>query len=70
MKYRNIKTGVVIEVATKLSGANWEPVGAKAGVKPAKAATEEPKEVEKPKATKKAKAETTKKSTAKRGKKK
>lgn len=26
MKYRNIKTGVVIDVKSNISGKNWEPV--------------------------------------------
>lgn len=28
MKYRNIKTGAVIEIASELKGADWEPVKA------------------------------------------
>ena len=62
MKYRNKVTGVVIDVAAKLNGPNWEPVNGKVSTKPAKAEkVEEPKEEPKPKATKKA---------TKRGKKK
>ncbi len=29
MKYRNIKTGQIIDVPSKISGANWELVGGK-----------------------------------------
>jgi len=28
MKYRHIKTGVVIETASEITGKNWEPVEA------------------------------------------
>lgn len=30
MKYRNIKTGAVIDIDSVLKGANWEPVKAEA----------------------------------------
>lgn len=28
MKYRHIKTGVVIETASEITGKNWEPIEA------------------------------------------
>lgn len=33
MKYRNIKTGQIIDVPSEISGKNWEKIGGKAPVK-------------------------------------
>lgn len=33
MKYRNIKTGIVIDVPSELSGTNWEKISTKAPIK-------------------------------------
>ena len=33
MKYRNIKTGQIIDVPSAISGKNWEKIGGKAPVK-------------------------------------
>lgn len=33
MKYRNIKTGQIIDVPSEVSGKNWEKVGGKAPAK-------------------------------------
>ena len=33
MKYRNIKTGIIIDVPSEISGANWEKISTKAPVK-------------------------------------
>lgn len=32
MKYRNIKTGQIIDVPSEISGKNWEKIGGKAPV--------------------------------------
>lgn len=33
MKYRNIKTGQIIDVPSEISGKNWEKIGGKAPAK-------------------------------------
>lgn len=33
MKYRNIKTGIIIDVPSELSGANWKKISTKAPAK-------------------------------------
>lgn len=33
MKYRNIKTGQIIDVPSEVGGKNWEKIGGKAPVK-------------------------------------
>jgi len=40
MKYRNLKTGAVIDVVSKVSGTEWEPIGVPAP-KPADAISED-----------------------------
>ena len=64
MKYRNIKTGLIVDFPTKINSPIWEEVTAKAGNKPAKAEAEE-KPKDKPKAKPKA---APKKEAKKRGK--
>lgn len=57
MKYRNIKTGQIIDVPSEVGGKNWEKIGGKAPVKePAvdtPAVEEEIKPAKKSKRTKK-----------------
>lgn len=38
MKYRNIKTGAVIEIASELKGEDWEPVKAESVIDTPKSA--------------------------------
>ncbi len=63
-KYRNVKTGAVIEVPTKLKGKNWEPLDGGKVEKPAPVVPVAPvEEVEEVKPVKKTR--TTKKTTKK-----
>ena len=41
MKYRNIKTGQIIDVPSEISGDNWELVGGKTAKETATASTQE-----------------------------
>lgn len=52
MRYRNIKTGVIIESACQISGGNWEPVKVPTPPAPAPAQEEKPRKA----STRKAKA--------------
>ncbi len=56
MKYRNIKTGQIIDVSSEISGKNWEKVGGKAPIVEPSAEAPAAEEVIKPaKKTRKAK---------------
>ena len=66
MKYRNVKTGEVIEVPSKLGG-NWELIGGDKAEKPAAVVPDVPVEVkEDVKPVKKTEKKTTTKKTAKK----
>lgn len=61
MKYRNVKTGAVIDVKSEISGGNWERIDGKAPAKePSVSPTPEKEEVKPVKKTRKT---TTKKTT-------
>ena len=63
-KYRNVKTGAVIEVPTKIGGKNWESLDGGKVEKPAPVVSDAPvEEVEEVKPVKKTR--TTKKTTKK-----
>lgn len=61
MKYRNVKTGAVIDVPSKISGKNWELLDGGKVEKPAPVVLDEPVEEVKPvKKTRKTAKKTTK----------
>jgi len=47
MKYRNIKTGQIIEVPSELRGANWELIGGKPVTETATVSTQDDQPVKK-----------------------
>jgi len=62
-KYRNVKTGAVIEVPTKIGGKNWESLDGGKVIEPAPVVLDAPvEEVEEVKPVKKTR-KTTKKTT-------
>lgn len=55
MKYRNKKTGVIIDVPSAIGGSNWELVGGKAPVKEPAASISTAEEVPAKKTTRRTK---------------
>lgn len=53
MKYRNIKTGQIIDVPSEVGGANWELVGGKPEKETATDSTQSDKTVKKTRKSKK-----------------
>ena len=47
MKYRNIKTGQIIDVPSEISGSNWELVGGKPVTETATVSTQDDQPVKK-----------------------
>ena len=61
MKYRNVKTGAVIDVKSEISGGNWERIDGKAPAK--EPSVSSAPEAEEGKPVKKTRKTTTKKTT-------
>lgn len=53
MKYRNTKTGQIIDVPSEISGANWELVGGKPVTETATVSTQDDQPVKKTRRSKK-----------------
>lgn len=53
MKYRNIKTGQVIEVPSEVRGSNWELIGGKPVMETATISTQDDQPVKKARRSKK-----------------
>ena len=53
MKYRNIKTGVIIDVPSEVRGSNWELIGGKPVKETATVTTQDDQTVKKPRKSKK-----------------
>ena len=53
MKYRNIKTGQIIDVPSEISGSNWELVGGKPVTETATVSTQDDQPVKKTRKSKK-----------------
>ena len=53
MKYRNIKTGQVIEVPSEVRGSNWELIGGKPVMETATVSTQDDQPVKKTRRSKK-----------------
>lgn len=53
MKYRNIKTGQIIDVPSEISGASWELIGGKPAKETATVSTQDDQPVKKTRRSKK-----------------